>query len=171
MAFSTCVKRFGFIGMLALAATPVCAQSDAFLNAVAFVLTGSDATPIRVVDQANCVFMVNPKTEKGRVVGEVFHFNNVQTDRISIQPWKDIAARWVQVDLRGSSTIYEYTGAYDVDTTNPLTREQQEKLQSLVRPRQSASFTLKLYTTETDRIVRAWQYIYTNGCKGSRSAF
>jgi len=172
MVFHANVKRFGLIGALVLAAPSALAQSNTFQNAVAFALTGSDATPVRVVDQANCVFMVNPKTENGRVVGEVFHLNNVQTDRISIQPWENVAARWVQVELRGSSTVYEYTGAYNVDATNPVvTPEQQEKLQSLVQPRQSASFTLKLYTTETDRMVRAWHYIYSNGCKGSRSAF
>ena len=90
---------------------PVLAQPSAFLNAVAFALTGSDAASMRAVDQANCVSMVNPKTENGRLVGEVFHLNNVQIDRISIQPWRNIAGRWIQVELRGGSTIYEYTGA------------------------------------------------------------
>jgi hypothetical protein len=172
MAFRAGVQLLGLIAAAVFAATPVLGQSNTFLNAVAFALTGGDATPVRVVDQANCVFMVNPKTENGRIVGEVFHLNNVQTDRMSVQPWENVAGRWVQVELRGSSTVYEYTGTYNVDATNPVvTREQQELLQSLVRPRQSASFTLKLYTTETDRVVRAWHYIYSNGCKGSRSAF
>jgi hypothetical protein len=172
MAFRAGVQLFGLMAAAVVAATPVLGRSNSFLNAVAFALTGSDATPVRVVDQANCVFMVNPKTENGRIVGEVFHLNNIQTDRISIQPWENVLGRWVQVELRGSSTIYEYTGAYNTDATNPLvTPEQQEKLQSLVQPRQSASFTLKLDATETDRVVRAWRYIYSNGCKGSRSSF
>jgi len=87
----------------------------------------------QVVDQANCIFMVNPKTENGRLVGEVFHLNNVQIDRISIQPWENISGRWIQVELRGASTVYEYTGAYNIDTTNPvMTREQQETIRGLV---------------------------------------
>ncbi len=106
--------------------------------------------------------MVNPKTENGRLVGEVFHLNNVQIDRVSIVPWQNIGGRWIQVELRGASTIYEYTGAYDSD----------KPYQGLNRPRRSASLTLKLQkTTELDRVVRAWRYIYSNGCKGAKSAF
>ena len=115
MEFRAGVQLFGFIAVAVFAATSVLGQPKGLLNAVAFALTGSDVTPVQVIDQANCVFMVNPKTENGRLVGEVFHLNNVPTDRISIQPWKNVAGPWVQVELRGASTIYEYTGAYNAD--------------------------------------------------------
>jgi len=68
------------------------AQSPTFMNGVAFALTGSDGITVRVVDRANCVFMINAKTEGGRMVGDVFHLNNVQIDRISIQPRQNIVA-------------------------------------------------------------------------------
>jgi len=130
--FAERLRKGALAGVAALAATPVLAESNAFMNAVAFALTGSDTAPVRVVDQANCVFMVNPKTENGRLVGEVFHLNNVQIDRIAIQPWENIAGRWIQVELRGASTVYEYTGAYNIDTTNPvMTREQQETIRDI----------------------------------------
>ena len=31
--------------------------------------------------------------------------------------------------------------------------------------------TLTLYTTEKDRVVRAWQYLYAHGCVGRTSPF
>jgi hypothetical protein len=160
------------LAVAVLAAESAFGQSPAFMNAVAFALTGSDAAPVQVIDRANCIFMINSKIEDGRAVGEIFHLNNVQTDRISIQPWQNVAGRWVEVSLRGASTIYEYTGAYQIDTTNSaMPRDTQEKLQGISRPRRSDSFTIKLYTTETDRVIRAWRSIYANGCKGSKSAF
>ena len=30
---------------------------------------------------------------------------------------------------------------------------------------------LTLYTSETERVERAWQYIYANGCVGKKSPF
>lgn len=172
MAIGSCARTVVLIASTLCAAPSAFAETNPFMNAVAFALTGSDGSPVRVVDQANCVFMINAKNEGGHFTGEVFHLNNVQVDRISIQPWHNIAGPWVQVELRGAATVYEFTGSYNVDTTNPvMSREQQEQLQGLVRPRRSNSFTLKLYTTESDRVVRAYQYIYQNGCKGSRSAF
>jgi hypothetical protein len=44
-----------------------------------------------------------------------------------------------------------------VDTWNPvMLRDAQEQLQALARPRRADSFTIKLYTTEIERVVRAW---------------
>jgi len=167
-----CTTGIGLIAAAVFVALPAFAQMSTFMNAVAFALTGSDTAAVRVIDQANCVFMINAKIEGGRLVGEVFHLNNVQTDRISVQPWQNIAGRWVEVALRGSSIVYEYTGAYEIDSASSvMTKEQQETFQEMVRPRRSDSFVIKLYTTETDRITRAYQYIYSNGCKGSKSAF
>ncbi len=118
------LRTIGLVAATIFAAAEARAQSPAFMNAVAFALTGSDGSAVRVVDQANCVFMINAKTEGGRVVGEVFHLNNVQTDRLSIQPWQNIAGRWVEVALRGSSTVYEYTGAYQIDSSNSVMSRQ-----------------------------------------------
>lgn len=87
-------RGVGIAGITAvLAAGSALSQTNPFMNAVAFALTGSDGANVRVLDQANCVFMVNPKTEGGRVVGEVFHLNNVQVDRLSIQPWQNVVGR------------------------------------------------------------------------------
>jgi hypothetical protein len=34
-----------------------------------------------------------------------------------------------------------------------------------------ADYTIEVVTTETDRLKRAWQYIFANGCKGMTSPF
>jgi hypothetical protein len=112
------VRMGALVGVTAFLTTPLVAQPNAVMNAIAFALTGSDAAALRVVDQANCVFMVNPKTENGRLVGEVFYLNNVQIDRISIQPWENIVGRWIQVELRGASGPFSTRSAsWSAETT------------------------------------------------------
>ena len=53
------------------------AETDVFIRAVGFALTGSDdADPKVIGDRAKCVFAIN---------NDIFHLNNVHTDRIPIE--------------------------------------------------------------------------------------
>lgn len=165
MTFRRVSKVVLLIWISALVGTQAGAQSAALMNAVAFALTGNDASPVHVIDQANCVFMIRPESVDGKVVGEIFHLNNVQTDRITIQPFHNAIDQWLRVELRGASTVYEYTGNHPEWFADPLYR------MSTGRPREASSYTLTLSTTEYDRMVRAYQYIYQHGCKGSKSLF
>jgi hypothetical protein len=55
------------------------AETDLFMRAVGFALTGSDdADPKIIGDRAKCVFAIN---------NDIFRLNNVHTDRITIQGW------------------------------------------------------------------------------------
>jgi hypothetical protein len=148
------------------------ADTDVFLNAVAFALTGNDTANVQAFDRANCVFMLNAKNIGGHLGGEVFHLNNVDIDRLTFQPWENVAGKWIEVALHGETTVYEYTGTYTIDPNNPVvTAEQQKVLQEMEKPESSSSFVIKIYSGERDRLMRAWKYIYSHGCKGKKSSF
>ena len=52
------------------------AETDVFMRTVGFALTGNDnADPKVIGDRAKCVFAIN---------NDIFHLNNVHTDRITI---------------------------------------------------------------------------------------
>jgi hypothetical protein len=52
------------------------AETDVFMRTVGFALTGSDdADPKVIGNRAKCVFAIN---------NDIFHLNNVHTDRITI---------------------------------------------------------------------------------------
>jgi hypothetical protein len=56
------------------------AETDVFLRAVGFALTGSDdADPKVIGDRSKCVFAIKSK---------IYRLNNVHTDRITIQEWQ-----------------------------------------------------------------------------------
>jgi hypothetical protein len=168
------MKSLGLAALVSIAAiAPSRANQDVLLTAVSFALTGYDTAHVEVVDRANCIFMLNGTRLHGRLVGEVFHLNNIDVDRLTIDDWHDaFGTTWIQVNLRGESTIYEYTGAYDIDTTGDhLPVDTQLTFQQMSRPRQSSAWVLEIYSREKDRLIRAWQYIYANGCTGTKSPF
>jgi hypothetical protein len=67
------------VGVVFLLGCPVQAQTDVLIRAVGFALTGSDdAVPKVIGDRTNWVFAIN---------NEIFHLNNVDADRITIQGW------------------------------------------------------------------------------------
>jgi hypothetical protein len=168
------LRLFLFLGFLQPVAHAIAAD-EVLLRAVGFGVTGSDDAKVEVIDASNCVF---------RVKTEVFHLNNVQVDRLQVQSWKATNAfgerHYVTVALHGDATVYEKTDA-------PLLVERSsdnanmKEFERLMRKSQPDAFkpsrtvsnerTLELATSEYDRVVRAWQYIYSHGCNGSKSPF
>lgn len=157
--------------IVAAVTAPAVAESDALLQAIGFALTGSDDAKVQPIDRANCVF---------RIENEVFHFNNIQVDRLVIRnsrppPTADdspsakaireaISGRHVDptlvVELHGNAPVYESINifrdaGFDVPGPNPSSNE----------------YTIELTTNESDRVERAWQYIYSHGCVGQKSPF
>jgi hypothetical protein len=158
---TTNMRSLSLAALVSIAAiTPSRADQDVLLTAVSFALTGYDTAHVEVVDRSDCIFVINGKRINGHLVGEVFHLNNVDVDRITIEDWHNAFSTWIEVHLRGESTIYEYTGDYEND-----------KLKQIFQPRQSSSWLLKIYSNEKDRLIRAWQYVYANGCTGKKSPF
>jgi hypothetical protein len=91
-------------GFVFLLACPVGAETDAFMRAVGFALTGSDKADPKVIDRASCVFAIK---------NELFRLNNVYTDRIKIQGRQrqsfGALEQWVTVTLQGDEIVFEKT--------------------------------------------------------------
>jgi hypothetical protein len=140
-------------------------ETDVFMRTVGFALTGSDdANPKVIGDRAKCVFAIN---------NDIFHLNNVHTDRITIQGWQRQQGleQWVTVELHGDDMVFE-------ETTEPLKDDGSETIRQLraAMPDAFASHhntykehELHLTTNNQDRVKTAWQYIYGHGCTGKQS--
>jgi hypothetical protein len=141
------------------------AETDVFMRIVGFALTGSDdADPKVIGDRAKCVFAIK---------NDIFHLNNVHTDRITIQGWQrqEGLEQWVTVELRGDDIVFE-------DTTEPLRDDGSETIRQL-RAAMPDAFTshhntykeheLHLTTNNQERVKTAWQYIYSHGCTGKQT--
>lgn len=144
------------------------AATDTLVDAVGFALTGTDDAKPLVIDRPNCVFGLGD---------EIFHLNNVETDRITIESYDQRSAlgidRYLRVGLHGRDTIYESTTQLQYDPSNELYRALKEKDASMFEPKHSSSnqHLLNLPSSEKGRMVRAWRYIYSNGCVGKKSTF
>jgi hypothetical protein len=164
--------------IVATVAAPVFAESDTLLQAIGFALTGSDDAKVQTIDRANCVF---------RIENKMFHLNNIQVDRLVIRKSgpppplpltaDDPTARAIReatsgrhvdpkvdptlvVELHGSGPVYESTDIFrdaGFDVPGP--------------PLSSNEYTIELTTSESDRVSRAWQYIFSHGCVGQKSPF
>ena len=131
------------------------------MRAVSFALTGDDADPKVIGDRTNCVFAI-----------DLFRLNNVQTDRITIQGWHRQRAwgpeQWVTVRLHGDDVVFEETIEPPKDDGSELVRQMRESSPELFKSHHYTyvEYELHLMTTDQDRVKRAWQYIYGNGCTG-----
>jgi hypothetical protein len=129
--------------LLAVVWAPAARAGDALLQAVSFVLTGSDGQPVEMVDRKDCVFRLGVRT---------YYINNVITDRMTFQKWtRQLGGDYIRVGLHGKAKIMEeaYAG-----TVYPVTDHE-----------------LFVESPDYDRVIRAWQYIYANGCKRLSSPF
>jgi hypothetical protein len=148
------------------------AQTDVFMRAVSYALTGTDNGEATAVDRRKCVF---------DVFGDVFHLNNVHMDRIEIQRWKQtrLAAsstfpnEFVTVTIHGDETVFETTTPGAEDDGSEAARIGRRIRPDLYRPSHISSKerTLRLPTADIARVVRAWRYIYDHGCVGKKSPF
>jgi hypothetical protein len=96
------------------------AETDVFMRAVGFALTGrDDADPKVIGDRAKCVFAIN---------NDIFRLNNVYADRIAIQGWQRQQGleQWVTVELHGDDVVLE-------ETTEPLKDDGSEQYENYVR--------------------------------------
>jgi len=162
------------IAAYALAAVLACgtvvrAETDVFLRAVGFALTGSDdADPKVIGERSKCVFAIK---------NDVFRLNNVHTDRIMIQGWQRQQpwglVKWVTVGLHGDDVVFEETTEPAKDDGSETMRQMRAAIPGMFK---SHHYTYKerelhLTTDDQDRVERAWQYIYSHGCIGKQSPF
>jgi len=120
-----------------------------FLKALAYLVTGSDDSgEIKVVDRAECIVEVRPKSSAPAASAPDqamrLHFNNVDRSRSEIRTTTGAPPR-VEVTLRGVAVA-----------ENPGHPESKAE----------AVHTIVLQTAEYDRVRSAWSYIYSHGCRG-----
>jgi hypothetical protein len=147
------------------------AEPDVFLQAVGFALTANDNTKVAAVDRKNCVFRVG--------FHDVFHLNNVHIDRVVFEPWvqRDRISgerRYLKIMLHRSDTVLERIDRVDESQMSAENLRALRQIDPNAFKDSVSSFnetTLELDTTETDRVKRAWTYIYSNGCIGKKSPF
>ncbi len=164
--------------LFATTAVAVAAPSDTLLEAVGFALTANDNAVVQVIDRSNCVFGIGTS---------VFHLNNIATDRITLKSWVTESPMFgrkthVTVALHGDATIYETDEVAKFDHSNdpglPAEFAALMKKDRVENPEQymshhitSKEHTLSFETDESDRVQRAWKYIYAHGCVGAKSHF
>lgn len=160
------------IGVIAFAllvwSNTIHAESDILLEAISFAITGSDGANVIPIDRAKCIF---------RISDDTFYLNNVQTDRISIQNWKNKLQQWATIELHGKDKVAEVYSPGIKFTGSELDQAAMARDPNFFakRGRPSAApkndYTITVYTREQDRLLKAWRYIYAHGCKGTSSPF
>lgn len=144
------------------------AETNAFLQALSFALTGSDGSAIRIINRKECIFGMGK---------DVVHLNNVQIDRIKIQTWIERILgqeiRYVTVELHGSNTVYEeFRKGLAHTPGNEAIVKALEKSDPTASHLFESGFTkstdhrFRLATDDAQRVARAWRYVYANGCIG-----
>ena len=155
--------------ILTLLAIPTArGETNVFMRAVGFALTGSDDAEPRVIDRANCVFAVK---------NDVYRLNNVHVDRIKVQGWQQQKPwgldQWVTVELHGDDIVFEETTDPMKDDGSEFTRQLRVASPDMFKSHHNTykEHELHLDTNDQDRVTRAWTYIYGHGCTGKQSPF
>jgi hypothetical protein len=147
-------------------------ETDVFMRAVGFALTGSDDADVKAIDRANCVFAYKNKDKN-----DVVRLNNVHVDRIKIQSWTSTnpynPPRYVTVQLHGDDVVFEETTEPTKDDGSEFSRMMREAAPQAFQSHHNTykEHELMLETDDQDRVTRAWQYIYSHGCIGKKSPF
>jgi hypothetical protein len=133
-----------------------------FSQAVSFAVTGSYGSRVVAVDRAQCIFRVKQNT---------YYLSNIYTDRISFQ--NKVGHVWVELHGKQRVADIANVGVQAVQEPPELTKELNAYYRE-VYDANSTSYTdykLQIDTDESARVMKAWKYIYTNGCKGMTSPF
>jgi hypothetical protein len=145
-------------------AFPSLATDDVLVQAVSFAITGSDASPVVSVDRQHCIFRVNSNT---------YYLDNIYTNRIAIRNLKNqLGQFWSVVEIHGKEKVVDIAN-HPVQEPRVLTEALKNYYRELYDANSTSvsDHTIRVDTHESDRLVKAWQYIYAHGCKGMTSPF
>jgi gag-polyprotein putative aspartyl protease len=136
---------------------------NVFRNALAYLLTGDDLGKITVVNRARCIVEIRhriwPNTPD---LVSLIYLNNVDRTRSSIQAISDVPRNRVDITLRGESVVdYLARPAFKFG----------ERVFPDAPAHSASEDTITLYTDEVARVRRAWDYIYSHGCRGLKGSF
>ena len=140
-----------------MSTSAVLAASDPLVAAVTFALTGSDVGEVTVVNRADCIFDVHSVWGERKNTARFF-LNVIDPIRITANAYHNqIGQNWIMMSIAGEGVVLERSSLLPG--------------QSFVEPTRFSHETIRLETSELNRLTRAWQYIYSHGCTGKRSAF
>ena len=147
--------------VLLLAPAQAIAADDILLQAVSFAITGSDGSKVTAIDRAQCVF---------KVENDTYFLNNVYVDRIFIKNWNNLFAT---VDLHGKKKVVDHYSPPRKYAGSEIDKMKMQDHPEYFKGGTTAANdqTIWVNTNESDRLVKAWEYIYANGCKGMTSPF
>ena len=163
-SISILIKYVAAMILNGLVAHSAYAADDVLTQAVSFAVTGSDANRVVVVDRAKCVFRVKSNT---------YYFNNIYADRISFQNLHNRLGRvWTTIEMHGKQKVADIS-TVSVQEPAELSKELRDYYREVYDANSTsyADYTLQIDTHESVRLIKAWQYIYANGCKGITSPF
>jgi len=149
-------------GMLSTPTVMSTKPDDVFQRTVAYLLTGDELGEIKSLNRRNCVIETPHRIwPNAPDLVEVIHLDNVDRARSSIRSFSDVPKNRVDITLSGERVVdYLARPAYKAG-----------KLEGPGEPAHSSSEdTISLYTDEYARVLRAWEYIYSHGCKGLSGA-
>jgi hypothetical protein len=128
-------------------------------DTLAYLLTGSELAKVRIVDRAKCIVELRSRAwPEAPDLVSIVHLNNVDLDQSGIQVTSDVPKNRVDITLRGESVV-DYLA-------RPAFKLGQHEFPD--KPAHSASEdVITLYTDESARILRAWDYVFSHGCTGS----
>jgi hypothetical protein len=133
-----------------VASNSTATSDDAILTAVAFALTGDDTAHIQ--DWPDCVYVLKSQSPPGMVL--TFRLNNIDPERLKVV---EIGDTETDIHLSGEDTIVDEYGGNTLGGNGALIHHSQ--------------WTLKISTHESERLLRAWRYIYSHGCAGRKGSF
>lgn len=133
------------------------AQTDGgnLLKAVAFALTGDDSS--HVSDWPDCVFQIKSDSPPEVLT---FHLNNIDPARTRVA---EESLAGIEVHIFGENVVVDEYGS---DPGLPVGTVNGPKVLT-----HHTQWRLKIHTIETQRMLRAWNYIYSHGCTGQKSSF
>jgi hypothetical protein len=154
-------------GLVLVSSVALAGDPEVLTQAVSFAITGTDATKVTVVDRAQCIFKINNFT---------YYLNNVFADRIYVRNWSNkLGNFWATVDLHRKRKIVEefvpapvFTGS---ESDRLLMAGDPNYFATKAQTSTATDYTIRVETRESERLTKAWQYIYANGCKGMTSPF
>jgi hypothetical protein len=166
-------KNFTRIVAVALTVGACCVSqayaTDPIITAISFAITGTDSSDVVALDRSNCIFDIQIHHKPSTV--EFFHglnrnlasatryyMNNIDLSRVTVQAYHNsYGEQWLNEEIHGEGTVYEGIGTQNGRAGQVLYQDSQT--------------TLRLNTSEIERVKRAWNYIYSHGCHGAKASF
>ena len=156
-----------FTGLVLVSSVAQAGDPEVLTQAVSFAITGTDASKVIVADRSQCIFKINNFT---------YYLNNVYAGPNSVRNWSNkLGNFWATVDLHGKRKIVEEFVPAPVfigsDNDRILMAVDPNHFATKAQTSVATDYTIRVQTRKSEPLIKAWQYIYANGCRGMISPF